>query len=85
MVLSEEPCEEAKDCKDKECIKSHVSPAAVLGEFPARFVWPECHADPFKASLLDLVGSCASTKIAPIQRARSDMKMPRAIRSHHPL
>lgn len=31
MVLSEEACEAGKDCKDPECIKSHVSPAAVLG------------------------------------------------------
>lgn len=31
MVLSEEPCEAGKDCKDPECVKSHVSPAAVLG------------------------------------------------------
>ena len=31
MVLSEEPCEEGKKCKDAECTKSHVSPAAVLG------------------------------------------------------
>nr|XP_019046434.1 hypothetical protein I302_05183 [Kwoniella bestiolae CBS 10118]OCF25364.1 hypothetical protein I302_05183 [Kwoniella bestiolae CBS 10118] len=32
MVLSEEPCENGKECKDAECIKSHVSPAAILGE-----------------------------------------------------
>ncbi|WWD17198.1 hypothetical protein CI109_101636 [Kwoniella shandongensis] len=32
MVLSEEPCENGKNCKDAECIKSHVSPAASLGE-----------------------------------------------------
>lgn len=31
MVLSEEACEAGKDCKDAECIKSHVSPAAVAG------------------------------------------------------
>ena len=29
MVLSNEPCEQGKDCKDKDCIKSHISPAAV--------------------------------------------------------
>lgn len=32
MVLSEEACENGKKCKDPECTKSHVSPAAVLGE-----------------------------------------------------
>lgn len=32
MVLSEEACEAGKNCKDPECIKSHVSPAAVHGE-----------------------------------------------------
>ncbi|WWC89218.1 uncharacterized protein L201_004136 [Kwoniella dendrophila CBS 6074] len=32
MVLSEEPCESGKECKDAECIKSHVSPAATLGD-----------------------------------------------------
>lgn len=29
MVLSNEPCEQGKDCKDKDCIKAHISPAAV--------------------------------------------------------
>jgi hypothetical protein len=29
MVLSNEPCEQGKECKDKDCIKSHISPAAV--------------------------------------------------------
>ena len=29
VVLSNEPCEKGKDCKDKDCIKGHVSPAAV--------------------------------------------------------
>jgi hypothetical protein len=32
MVLSEEACEEGKKCKDAECTKSHVSPAAILGK-----------------------------------------------------
>lgn len=32
MVLSEESCENGKKCKDAECTKSHVSPAAVLGD-----------------------------------------------------
>ncbi|WVQ99583.1 hypothetical protein IAU59_006719 [Kwoniella sp. CBS 9459] len=32
MVLSEEPCENGKSCKDAECVKSHVSPAAALGD-----------------------------------------------------
>jgi len=29
VVLSNEPCEKGKDCKDKDCIKGHISPAAV--------------------------------------------------------
>ncbi|KAJ3724411.1 hypothetical protein FB446DRAFT_721782 [Lentinula raphanica] len=29
VVLSNEPCENGKDCKDKDCIKAHVSPAAL--------------------------------------------------------
>ncbi|KAI0302381.1 hypothetical protein B0F90DRAFT_211337 [Multifurca ochricompacta] len=29
VVLSNEPCEQGKDCKDKDCIKGHISPAAV--------------------------------------------------------
>ncbi|KAI0282809.1 hypothetical protein BGY98DRAFT_1174441 [Russula aff. rugulosa BPL654] len=29
MVLSNEPCEQGKDCKDKDCVKAHISPAAV--------------------------------------------------------
>lgn len=28
MVLSNEACEQGKDCKDKDCIKGHISPAA---------------------------------------------------------
>jgi nuclear polyadenylated RNA-binding protein NAB2 len=28
VVLSNEPCEQGKDCKDKDCIKGHISPAA---------------------------------------------------------
>jgi hypothetical protein len=32
MVLSEEACEAGRECKDAECVKSHVSPAAVHGE-----------------------------------------------------
>ena len=31
MVLSEEACPAGKDCKDGECIKSHVSPAVAFG------------------------------------------------------
>jgi len=27
VVLSNDPCEQGKDCKDKDCIKAHVSPA----------------------------------------------------------
>ncbi|KAH9976202.1 hypothetical protein BGW80DRAFT_1291913 [Lactifluus volemus] len=29
VVLSNEACEQGKDCKDKDCIKGHISPAAV--------------------------------------------------------
>ena len=29
MVLSNEACEQGKDCQDKDCIKGHISPAAV--------------------------------------------------------
>ena len=29
VVLSNEPCENGKDCKDKDCVKSHVSPAVL--------------------------------------------------------
>jgi len=29
MVLSNEVCEQGKECKDKDCIKGHISPAAV--------------------------------------------------------
>ncbi|CDO78234.1 hypothetical protein BN946_scf184608.g4 [Trametes cinnabarina] len=29
VVLSNDPCEKGKDCKDKDCIKGHVSPAAL--------------------------------------------------------
>jgi hypothetical protein len=29
MVLSNEACEDGKDCKDKDCIKAHVSPAVL--------------------------------------------------------
>lgn len=29
IVLSNEACEQGKNCKDKDCIKAHVSPAAV--------------------------------------------------------
>lgn len=28
VVLSNDPCENGKNCKDKDCIKAHVSPAA---------------------------------------------------------
>jgi hypothetical protein len=38
VVLSNEPCEKGKDCKDKDCIKAHISPAAVnpaLGMCPS--------------------------------------------------
>ena len=29
VVLSNEACEQGKECKDKDCIKGHISPAAV--------------------------------------------------------
>ncbi|KAF9071643.1 hypothetical protein BDP27DRAFT_1391537 [Rhodocollybia butyracea] len=29
VVLSNDPCENGKDCKDKDCIKAHVSPATL--------------------------------------------------------
>jgi len=29
VVLSNDPCEQGKDCKDKDCIKAHVSPAVL--------------------------------------------------------
>ena len=29
IVLSNDPCEKGKDCKDKDCIKAHVSPAVL--------------------------------------------------------
>lgn len=29
IVLSNDPCERGKDCKDKDCVKAHVSPAAL--------------------------------------------------------
>lgn len=28
IVLSNDPCEKGRDCKDKDCVKAHVSPAA---------------------------------------------------------
>ena len=36
VVLSNDPCENGKNCKDKDCIKAHVSPAVLkaTGEFP---------------------------------------------------
>ena len=29
IVLSNDPCEQGRDCKDKDCVKAHVSPAAL--------------------------------------------------------
>lgn len=29
IVLSNDPCEKGKDCKDKDCVKAHVSPAVL--------------------------------------------------------
>ncbi|KAJ4483495.1 hypothetical protein J3R30DRAFT_3448938 [Lentinula aciculospora] len=37
VVLSNDPCENGKDCKDKDCIKAHVSPATLK---------PQDHAAP---------------------------------------
>lgn len=39
MVLSNDPCENGKDCKDKDCIKAHVSPA-VLNPRGALYLHP---------------------------------------------
>ena len=30
VVLSNEACEQGKNCKDKDCIKAHISPAALI-------------------------------------------------------
>lgn len=38
VVLSNDPCEQGKDCKDKDCIKAHVSPA-VLNPKGSSFVY----------------------------------------------
>ncbi|KAG6813514.1 hypothetical protein H0H92_010218 [Tricholoma furcatifolium] len=47
VVLSNEACEKGKDCQDKDCIKSHVSPA-VLNPQPVEHVVstpvPQSHA-----------------------------------------
>ena len=29
IVLSNDPCEQGRDCKDKDCVKAHVSPAVL--------------------------------------------------------
>ena len=29
IVLSNDPCEQGKDCKDRDCVKAHVSPAVL--------------------------------------------------------
>lgn len=36
VVLSNDPCEKGKDCKDKDCVKGHVSPAVLnpKGAYP---------------------------------------------------
>ncbi|KAG6864497.1 hypothetical protein C0991_009091 [Blastosporella zonata] len=39
VVLSNEACEKGKDCKDKDCIKAHVSPA-VLNPQPLEHITP---------------------------------------------
>jgi hypothetical protein len=36
IVLSNEACEKGKDCKDKDCIKAHVSPAVLTA--PGKFL-----------------------------------------------
>ena len=43
VVLSNDPCEKGKDCKDKDCIKAHVSPAVLnpAGMFPRHLHKPE--------------------------------------------
>lgn len=40
MVLSDEACEDGKNCKDAGCIKSHVSPAVVHGAWACRGTGP---------------------------------------------
>ncbi|TRM69098.1 hypothetical protein BD626DRAFT_472922 [Schizophyllum amplum] len=44
MVLSNEPCENGKDCKDKDCTKAHVSPAVLHPN--AEQSMPQRHAPP---------------------------------------
>ncbi|KAI0057879.1 hypothetical protein BV25DRAFT_1862778 [Artomyces pyxidatus] len=44
VVLSNEACEQGKNCKDKDCIKAHVSPAAANPELAVE--QPKAHAPP---------------------------------------
>ncbi|TFY58355.1 hypothetical protein EVG20_g8184, partial [Dentipellis fragilis] len=48
MVLSNEACEQGKNCKDKDCIKAHVSPAAVNPQLAVE--QPKPHSAPIPAS-----------------------------------
>jgi nuclear polyadenylated RNA-binding protein NAB2 len=43
VVLSNDPCEKGKDCKDADCVKAHVSPA-VLNPNGERLVVSEAHS-----------------------------------------
>ncbi|KAJ7188654.1 hypothetical protein C8R46DRAFT_934663 [Mycena filopes] len=45
VVLSNEACDKGKDCKDKDCIKAHVSPA-VLNPQAASQPPPQAHNQP---------------------------------------
>ncbi|KAJ7287225.1 hypothetical protein C8J57DRAFT_1283255 [Mycena rebaudengoi] len=51
VVLSNEACEKGKDCKDKDCIKAHVSPAvlnpgAAQSAPPVHHPHPQAHGHP---------------------------------------
>ncbi|KAF9047406.1 hypothetical protein BJ165DRAFT_1414703 [Panaeolus papilionaceus] len=48
VVLSNDPCEKGKDCKDKDCIKAHVSPAVLRPptEQPIPHAAPPTHHTP---------------------------------------
>ncbi|OBZ69998.1 hypothetical protein A0H81_10439 [Grifola frondosa] len=48
VVLSNEPCEKGKDCKDKDCVKAHVSPAVLNPH--AELLKPATYASPAPAA-----------------------------------
>ncbi|KAH9944768.1 hypothetical protein B0H21DRAFT_745748 [Amylocystis lapponica] len=49
VVLSNDPCEKGKDCKDRDCIKAHVSPA-VLNPNAAEHFKPNTFVAPPQAA-----------------------------------